>query len=463
MKKLIKINIIYIILIIMILISLCNLKGIGQSEIQLEYFRIMSDGFFYYTYLPATFIFHDQDLNFLNNIVSIQLLNEFNCHGYIKYPCGVAMFQLPFFFIAHFITLIINRAIANGYSLIYQIFMLISAIFYYSLGITFCYQIIKKFFNKKLASLIVLAITFGTGLFHYTIYEFSMSHVYSFFSISLFTYLLIYDNKIKIKNFNKILNEIFKSFIFGVSLGLITVVRNINFLMIIFYILYGVRNRKTLKYRLYKILRPQNIIPFIIGFTLVMIPQFMYWYNRTGHIIINSYHPDYYIDTYDEIQYDDFPYLTHPQTLAQLFSLRCGLFVYYPVLLFSIAGIFKYKKYFKKFIYSIPIFGIIIIYLLSSFNCWTGGASFGLRFYVDYVVIFAMLMASFLNEIFIKDNKKLIKNVLCLFWICIVLTIIMQQLVYNGLSDDEGNIFNSPISTFEYIFDSVSEFFSILF
>ena len=66
----------------------------------------------------------------------------------------------------------------------------IASIIYYLLSIFFISKI-AKFFNvpEKISLVGCLVFFFGTNLFHYTIQEPSMSHVYSFFAISLFLYM----------------------------------------------------------------------------------------------------------------------------------------------------------------------------------------------------------------------------------------------------------------------------------
>ncbi|MBQ9246671.1 hypothetical protein IJ182_10440 [bacterium] len=444
---------IFICFIVTFVVLLIGFTNVDLSQYRFtEFFAISSDGLLYYTYLPALFIYHDINLNFLQNIVTQDFLTEFVCYGYIKYPIGVAYLQSPFFFVAHLITIYTNKYVANGYTAIYQVFIGLSALFYYLAGIILNYHILKKMFSNKVVQIVILLLTFGTGLLYYTTFEYSMSHVYSFFAISLFVWIVTKKNIFKIndKRYRRILNY----FVLGLSLGLITAIRNINVFIFLIYIFYGVKNIKILKVRMIYFFKPINLISFIFGFLLLLIPQFMYWYNRTGHFIINSYKPEIYIEGYPitdkPIPYTDYFNFKNPHILEQLFSLRAGLFVYYPILLFSILG-FSINKYKTNLKMGILIFFLLILYLLSSFNCWFAAASFGMRFYIDYLVLFGIMMGAFYQWVIDLNKQKVIIGVLIFSLVCIIATTIMQQLVVNGYCDTEGDIFNTDNSIIELI------------
>lgn len=366
------------------------------------YSQITSDGYDYYVWLPQLFIYQDFSLSFLKDVLDQCFIN-FTAQGYIKYGCGSAYLMCPFFLVAHFLQCFINKQLANGYTFLYQIFIWFSAIFYWVLGIVFSYKILYKNTSKKIATFACFAITFGTGLFIYTCCYFAFSHVYSFFAISLFLYLVVHFKGILQKN----KKTIFQSFLIGLVLGLITAIKNFNILVFLIYILYDVKNLKSFKVRLIEFFKIKNFFPFLAGFLIPMIPLFCYWYLKTGHFIINSYHPEYYISidvSKTEPYLNQFDFL-HPNIIKAMFSLEKGLFVFYPVLLFSFIGLFYLKKYFNNFKYTIPIFLVVIIYALSSFRYWWAGSSFGLRFYLDYLSIFVIPIAAFIKGL---ENLQII-------------------------------------------------------
>ncbi len=424
-------------LFVYIVITTIYLLNIGWNP-------IVNDGAFYYTHLPSFFIYHDLDLNFLPNYIEAEHIKLYYVYGYIKYPIGCAYLQTPFFLIAHFFALMINENMANGYSFIYKLFMEISSIFFWLIGVILNYKILKNFIKDKNIQLTIIAITLGSGLYYYTCFESTMSHVYSYFAVTLFIYIVI-----------KIESHTFKNkkdyFLLGLSLGLAVAIRNINIIMIIFYLLYKIHNVKDLKIKIIDFLKIKNLFCFLFGFIILMFPQMLYWYNRTGHWIINSYHPEYYIKRYENILNpcdEDYFHFNNPKIFLSLFSLHKGLFVYYPALLYSILGLKSYRKFFPNLKFALPVLLLIIIYVYSSWECWDSGAAFGLRYYVDYLCLFSILIASFLEDISLKSTKLYNISIFVLF-LLIIITLIFCYLVNNVGNLD--NYFKECFDSFHFI------------
>ena len=365
---------------------------------------IYADAVGFYSYLPSTFIYHDWDMNFINPHYSF-CLSETG-HVFLRNPMGVALMQAPFFFVAHGLTLIQSLYPPDGYSAFYQIALYVSALFYSVVGTFFTYKILKEKFSENITILSLCAIIFGCGVFFYSTLHCGYSHIYSFCLISIFIYLTI-------KNKNP--------FMIGFLLGLIFLVRNINSLIILFYLFYDKENFK-------------KIIPLMIGFILPLIPQMIYWKIQTGHFLINSYdlkyqrlicktNPQYCF-------YDHFDFLK-PHILNNFFSYKKGLFFYYPALIYAVFGLFYIEKKFK---YSIIIFLLPIIYLISSWSDWSYGFSFGQRPYVDYMSIFALLIATTLFKIKRKNISYSVLIFLTLY------SLLMMILVMAGFCTNDGSL-----------------------
>src|ERR1043166_8517789 len=101
---------------------------------------IMVDGFGYYAYLPATYIYHDYSYKFFDEIYSKYycpgfspptkyFVNQFDGLKINKYYPGVSLLWLPFFLIAHLLAGWFHLP-ADGYSDIYQYAIGIAGLFY---------------------------------------------------------------------------------------------------------------------------------------------------------------------------------------------------------------------------------------------------------------------------------------------------------------------------------------------
>ncbi|HTF04998.1 MAG TPA: hypothetical protein VK826_13315, partial [Bacteroidia bacterium] len=158
---------------------------------------IDSDGAGYYAYLPAFFIYHDHEFKFtqegnpakvdfpaanhilfMNRTTDGKLIN--------KYFIGTAILESPFFFAAYASAPVFGYHM-NGYSFPFQVAIALAAIFYCLIGLDQVRRLLKKKgVSEPVQAATLLLLFFGTNLFHYTLNEPSMSHVYSFCMIGIF-------------------------------------------------------------------------------------------------------------------------------------------------------------------------------------------------------------------------------------------------------------------------------------
>jgi hypothetical protein len=361
---------------------------------------ISSDGKGYYAYLPAIFIYHDLQYNFVNSYESKYYLPEnkvnftidYNSKKVNKYWLGTALLMSPFFLIAHFVSTILSLP-NDGYSFIYQAMVAFAAVFYTLLGLFFIRKLLLLYYVKEIEILITLfALVFATNLFYYTVAEPSMSHVYSFFVISSFVFWT--------KKFYQTFKE--KCFIYAiVSLAIIILIRPSNGLIVfsIPFLAGDIQNFKK-SFIALKLLR---LLPWF-GLALLMIfLQLFYYKISVGNYIVYSYGSE------------KFNFL-NPHLFEFLFSYRRGLFIYAPVLFLSILG-FKFLYKISTFqTMALALFLFIVIYILSSWWMWYYGGGFGMRPMIDFYVFFAILLASFLKANF--ENKlfkflSLISLIIC--------------------------------------------------
>ena len=365
---------------------------------------IYADAVGFYSYLPATFIYHDWDMNFINPHYSF-CVSEIG-HIFLRNPIGTALMQAPAFFIAHFLTLVQSLYPPDGFSALYQIAIYISALFYCVVGAFFTYKILKEKFSVNITLLTLSTIIFGCGIFFYSTLHSGYSHVYSFCLISIFIYLTL-KNK--------------HPFLIGLILGLIFLVRNINVLIVLFYLFYNKDNFKKLPVLMF-------------GFIIPIIPQMIYWKIQTGNFLINSYDLKFerlICKTNPQHCFRDHFEFLHPHIIENFFSYKKGLFFYYPALIYAVLGLFFIEKKLK---YPIIIFLIPIVYLITSWSDWSYGFSFGQRPYIDYMSIFALLIASALSKI----KQKNIPYSILIF--LILYSFLMMILIMAGFCTNDGSL-----------------------
>lgn len=354
---------------------------------------IRADGLGYYSYLPAIFIYNDYQFSFIDDIKKNHpqinfgdgFLNKTDKGNVNKYYIGLSILLLPFFLLAHFIASIFNLS-PDGYSQVYQIFILIASNFYLFIGCIFTKTLISKYINNFVVnSIILITLVFGTNLFFYASYDVSHTHVYSFALISAFLY---YSYKFFVENNSNYL------FFLSVLLGLITLVRPTN-IVIVFMLLFFVPNFMDFWRLIYN--KKREVFISIFLFLICLSPQFILYFLQTDSFIVWSYGEETF-------------YFSNPEFFKVLFSYQKGLFVYTPLVFLSSIGLFYLFKINKYQFIVLSIFLVLITYIISSWWCWWYGGSLGQRAFVDYYSIVALLIAFSYN--IIEENLKFFNKIL---------------------------------------------------
>jgi hypothetical protein len=382
-----------------------------------RYTRIIKvDGNGYYAYLPAIFIYQDLHFGFFDEIASkdgyqnmeYEYRYVFEGKTVNKYFAGTALAQVPFFIMAHLVSFLTGEAM-DGYSFWYLVFINIASIFYLLLSCIIINKILIHFIiSARNRAIVLITVVFGTNLFYYAVYEPSMSHVYSLAFISLFMLMIIY----YFQTF-----RISYLLISALLLGIITLIRPVNVLAILTIpILAGERN--NLKQGLLGIISNGKTVIFsILLFMLPLAIQLILYKIQTGSFLVYSYGEERF-------------HFDQPHMLKMLFSYRKGLFVYSPVLLLSLAGIYFVLKKTKLTAAFWLTFFLLLTYLLSCWYQWFYGGSFGSRVYIEYFGLFAILLGILLENIKGKFFRPIIISVL---GILIVYSIIQTYQYYAGI------------------------------
>ena len=360
-----------------IILILCVFFSFHQQSIDNNCEKIvLADGLGYYSYLPAIFIYNDYEFSFTKSISEKHekmnfgdgFLKETDSGKVNKYYFGLSILLLPFFLVAHFLAILLGLP-ADGYSQIYQISVLLAANFYVWLGCKYLRKLILSYsVSENAAAFILLLTVFGTNLFFYTTFYSSYTHAYSFALISIFLF--------SVHSF--FLKENVKYLYFSaLLLGIIALLRPTNLVIIILFpFLAGSLQRFWEKIKKFARYIP---IAFTI-FLLAIFPQFLLYYVQTGHFMVWSYGDEKF-------------YFDNPEFLNVLFSYKKGLFVYTPLCLVALVGLFPLFKN-NKFQFTIMVlFLFLSTYIISSWWCWYYGGSLGQRVFIDYYAILGLLFS----------------------------------------------------------------------
>lgn len=373
-------NIAIEILIIFLYILLIN-NYLGNADK-----TINADGEGYYEYLPSLFIHHDilrknstaeQDTMLYERISKNAFYVNYKSYRVNKYPCGTAVLEAPFFLYTYLTTPMAGND-NDGYQLAFQKTVFHAAIFYLFLSLIFLAAILRQYQIRRWIIIITqLLFVFSTGVLYYANDNAGFSHIFSMFAITAFVYF----SKAFFMSGHRY-NFLFAS----LFLGFVVILRQPNGL-IIFVIPFLAGSFAELKAGLSIFKDFRIVVLSLLIFLAVFSIQSLFWYAQTGDYLVYSY------------QGEGFNFLK-PEIFNVLFSYRKGLFIYTPILFISLFGL-VYLAYKKQYYLVITwlLFFSVLTYLLSSWHCWFYGCSFGQRPFIDYYVVFFILLAIFLNGV----------------------------------------------------------------
>ena len=342
----------------------------------------------YYGYLPAAFIYHDISLKFKDHYTGekhfVFWAKKTSTGSYVfKMTMGLSVMYAPFFFVANAVAGHLGYD-NGGYSVPYRFAIVMAALFYLALGLVFLARVLRFYFSETVTALTVLSIGLGTNLFWYSTFEPGMSHVYSFALVSVFLYLTILWHR---------RSTLLRAVLLGLIIGLLTLIRPVNILIALFFVFYDVKSRRDFKNKclLYWNKFPHLILMVMFGF-MVLVPQLLYWKTVTGNWLYYSYGKEGF-------------FFLHPQIINVLFSFRKGWFVYTPVMIFAVAGMyFLFKKYRQLFI-TVFLLLLVYLYVVSSWWSWWYGGSLGQRELIDIYPVMALPLAATMSWIISRKAR----------------------------------------------------------
>ncbi|MCK9220032.1 MAG: hypothetical protein M0P47_08290 [Bacteroidales bacterium] len=350
---------------------------------------VTSDGRGYFAYLPALLLDHDPTfgkvverekklLGFSHYQPSY--LVRFKDHVVNKYFCGEAILLLPFFLLALLFSWLFGTPV-DGYSFFFQFFTGLGALFYLVTGLLFLARVLRGFQVKPiLIAFLLPALLLGSNLFYYSLWQPTMSHLYSFFAINGFLWFTFRS----IKNWNKS-----NASLAGLFLGLVFLIRPTN-LVVLFLVPFLAGNFNAFKSFIQTLWKQKtNALLSLFIFLGIVSIQSGLWHLQTGRFFIWSYQHEGFI-------------FSRPEVIEVLFGFRKGLFVYSPFILLTWIGLFflLFKNRFRFF--SMFLFIVASTYIITCWWNWYYGDSFGLRAFIDYYGIYLLLFALMVDRISTK-------------------------------------------------------------
>lgn len=335
---------------------------------------VVSDGRYYYVYLPSAVI--DHDLDFGNQIQNHwgtdfrpELVETRNQRGLIhnKYPVGVALTLLPAFLLGHLVALASGGLIpADGYAWPYQLACLgLIELLVWRTLVRIDDLLVTRFGVPADAALWgVLVVAFGTPYAFYAWREPFMAHALSAYWCTVAIHQAANGARGPAWLWPRL----------GFSAGMAAVCRPTNaFLLPV--IAYGVwLAAKQAGWRRTLLLAPLGATAFLpVGVQLAC------WKEMTGAWVTFSYGNERFI-------------WGEPALFGTLFSSRHGLFFWAPVLLLAVPGLARKAR--DPLAACWLIGAGLLWYANSAWHVWWFGDAFGARSFLELTGLFALGLAA---------------------------------------------------------------------
>lgn len=350
------------------------------------------DGYGYYAYLPAAFIYGDigeyafAEEHFKNYEISgdiYQLMQTEDGRRFPIYNIGLAVVWAPAFLLTHGITLATGVAPADGMSYPYQLMVVLMSLLFAWLGLLYLRRFLLLFFADLVVGLLLLGIGLGTNLFYYVVEAPDMTHGYLFALYGIFLYcfarLVGYGRSPTAYAEDTPDTEDTKSprkwlVYCGLLAGLMCLIRSSEIVVFALPAFYGLRNWATLQRNF------RRTLP-IFGLALAVFSiQLIYYKAGTG---------SWWQNGYAGLGFDWF----FPHLYEGFLGYRRGWLVYTPLMVFALLGIGWLRR---GWLLPVLIFTVANCYLLFSWHIWWYGDTFGSRPVVQSYALLALPLGALL-------------------------------------------------------------------
>ncbi len=348
------------------------------------------DAFGYYLYLPSTFIYHEaKELKWCDSIdrkyalsggTGLPVERAENGNLVNKYLCGVAIMQLPWFAIAHLIAPSLGYP-QDGYSPPYQYALAYGIIFYCLLALLVLRRVLLYYFKDAIVAVTLLLTCLATNFIQYAAVDSGQSHAYIFLLYALILYATLRWHEHPRTGW---------ALLIGYLIGFAMISRPTEAIMLFIPLLWNTHTKEAArkKWTLVKLHRGHVIAAILAGLGGIL-PQLIYWKIVSGSFIYDVGSKWVFLNPW----------------FRGLFGFEKGWFIYTPITVFFVAGLFFMKRLpFRK---SVLTFCLLNIWIIIAWDDWQYGGSYSTRALVQSYPVFALPLAAFIDKVAARKWKYL--------------------------------------------------------
>ena len=359
------------------LLAQIGLYGSGRQE-----GPVRSDGLSYHVYLPAIILYGNPTLWAVADESYGGAFPEYtgiyrwpNTSWWLNsHPIGPAVLSLPFFLIAHVLTLWSNLP-PDGFSRYYQIGASLAGLVYGAAGLSVLLGFLRRHVKPRVAVITILLITFGTNLFHYMTLDATFSHAFAFCLVAA-----LVDTTDRWWHAPSLAHTVR----LGAVVGFLLLTRHSHAMLLVVPALWGLGAGRSVAAQVQALWdRRWHVLLAGLVAGLIMLPQLAIYHAVTDHWIISPYALIPGAET-----------LHAPRVWDVWFSTQKGLFFWSPILLVSVAGLWLRHPLVRGARWSVVTAFLVISVLIGSWHDWQFGGSYGHRGFTDILPLLVIPIAA---------------------------------------------------------------------
>ena len=362
------------------------------------------------------------------------------------YAIGSAILWSPFFLTAHIISQAFHLP-ADGYAPLYVFAASIASSFYALLGLWLSYRLARELFGARSAMWATIGIWWATPLLFYMFGQPLMSHANDAFANALFVFVW-WRTRQPITSRGAVLR--------GAALGLAMLVRTQNVLLLLLPISEVLMTWLTQRrVDLRPWLKPMALLSLTTA--LVFAPQLIAWQQTFGAFWPGNPYAIAHGDSFDPAS---------PHYFDVLLSSARGLFVWSPLILFAIIGLFIFVVRAQRTLgVGLIVVWLAQIYLIGGWSSWSGAASFGQRFMINGTITYVLGLAALLAWLQTKISWKLLGTAIVFFivWNLLLLAQYITELLPRAGYVDVGQMITGQVRVIGAVLERLNQLLEIRF
>jgi len=308
---------------------------------------------------------------------------------YNEYAVGSAVLWSPFFLAAHGLSHLaraLGASVAtDGYAPQYVWAISLGSALYGFAAVLLSYRLCRALFGASVGAFATAAVWLSSSLVFYMYSHPAMSHANDAFAYALFLFTWY-----KTRGQRSWRAAALR----GAAAGLCALVRQVNAALVLFPLgEIAFRGLVTWR-RTRRASAGMRALPGILSFSaawwLVYLPQVLVWHTVFGRWIVPNPYAGGAGVGFDWLR---------PHLAGVLFSTNRGLFCWTPLMLLAVLGWGLLWRRDSRLTALLLVNLVLVLYLVASWGCWSGVASYGQRFFTNMVPAFSLGLAALLTRL----------------------------------------------------------------